>query len=52
VSSLLHPRRRLFEDNVAAGIGLSDMAPSNDPPFGGEEVNRRCVICHASKADE
>jgi hypothetical protein len=51
------PYRSLVEDRLSADLDAKaalyhDADPSNDPPFGGEEVGRRCVVCHAATADE
>jgi len=51
------PYRALLEDRLSSDLDAKaalyqDADPANDPPFGGEEANRRCMVCHAATADE
>lgn len=51
------PYRDILQDRLSSDLDAKaalyrDADPSNDPAIGGEEVNRRCVVCHAAKADE
>ncbi|HET9959725.1 MAG TPA: hypothetical protein VFQ61_34770 [Polyangiaceae bacterium] len=43
---------RLNSDLEAKSALYWDDDRDNDPTFAGDEVNRRCVICHAATADE
>ena len=51
------PYRQLVEDRLTTDLDVraalyQDEDPSNDPPFAGNEINRRCTICHAATAAE
>jgi hypothetical protein len=51
------PYRELLDDRLSANLDekaalYQDADPANDPRFGGDEVNRRCAVCHAATADE
>jgi len=51
------PYRALLEDRLSSDLELKaalyrDSDPDNDPEFGGQEVGRRCTVCHAASADE
>jgi hypothetical protein len=51
------PYRHLLDDRMRSDLDAKaalyqDADPKNDPPFGGEEENRRCVVCHAATAEE
>ena len=51
------PYRALLDDRLSADLDekaalYQDADPDNDPRFGGDEVNRRCTVCHAATADE
>jgi hypothetical protein len=43
---------RLADDLDAKAALYRDADPTNDPRFGGDEVNRRCAVCHAATAAE
>jgi hypothetical protein len=51
------PFKHLLTDRLSANLDAKaalyqDADPSNDPAFGGEEVSRRCAVCHAATAEE